>query len=77
MNHPLENRAIADMDSITNFENYEQEAWYLSRFIQGHGVLMILDESKLSILQISDNTKLLLGMAPALVQSNCWAKNLT
>jgi light-regulated signal transduction histidine kinase (bacteriophytochrome) len=70
MNPLLENAAIADMDSITNFENYEQEAWYLSRFIQGHGVLMILDESKLSILQISDNTKLLLGMAPESLLNN-------
>ncbi|MFM7438913.1 MAG: hypothetical protein ACKO2V_09965, partial [Snowella sp.] len=64
MNHPLENKAIADIDSVANFKNYEQEAWYLSRFIQSHGVLMILDESQLTILQISDNTTLLLGMTP-------------
>ncbi|MFM7574745.1 MAG: hypothetical protein ACKO4S_16685 [Snowella sp.] len=64
MNHPLENKAIADIDSVANFKNYEQEAWYLSRFIQSHGVLMILDESQLIILQISDNTTLLLGMTP-------------
>ena len=66
MNHPLENKAIADIDSVANFKNYEQEAWYLSRFIQSHGVLMILDESQLTILQISDNTTLLLGMTPNL-----------
>jgi light-regulated signal transduction histidine kinase (bacteriophytochrome) len=64
MNHPLEKMAIADIDSITKFENYEEEAWYLSHFIQSHGVLVIVDELELTILQISDNTKLLLGMAP-------------
>jgi len=64
MNHPLEKAAIAHIDSVTNFKNYEQEAWYLSHFIQSHGVLMILDESQLTILQISDNTTLLLGMTP-------------
>jgi light-regulated signal transduction histidine kinase (bacteriophytochrome)/DNA-binding response OmpR family regulator len=64
MNHPLENAAIADFPSPPEFENHEQEAWYLSHFIQFHGVLLIVDESELTILQISDNTELLLGMAP-------------
>ena len=76
MNPLLENAAIADFSSVPEFENYEQEAWYLSRFIQGHGVLMILDESKLSILQISDNTKLLLGMAPESLLNNSIRKLL-
>jgi two-component system, chemotaxis family, sensor kinase Cph1 len=64
MNHPLENAAIADFPSPPEFKNYAQEEWYLSHFIQSHGVLIIVDESELTILQISDNTKLLLGMAP-------------
>lgn len=64
MNHRLKNAAIADINSVPYFETHEQEAWYLSHFIQAHGVLIILDESELTVLQISDNTQLLLGMIP-------------
>ena len=44
--------------------NCDSEPVHTPGCIEGHGVLLVLDPADLTMLQVSENTKMLLGMAP-------------
>ncbi len=64
MNFYLNNTEMIKFPPVKEFVNYEKEVWYLSNFIQSYGVLFVLKEPELTILQISNNTELHLGIMP-------------
>ncbi|NER48479.1 MAG: GAF domain-containing protein [Symploca sp. SIO1A3] len=48
----------------TNLTSWEQEPINLSAQIQSHGVLLVLEEPELKILQVSNNTASIFGISP-------------
>lgn len=54
-----------------NFAEFEQQTIHLSGQIQPHGVVLVLEEPKLKILQVSNNTFTVFGTTPEnIVQKN-------